>query len=372
MRIGIPKESSGSEHRVGLTPFGVARLGSLGHEVYVEHDAGRDAHFNDSDYAEAGAHVVYQREEVYQRADLVVRVSRLNAGEAELLAPGSTLCGFMHLAVAPRDVLAALRQREISVFGYETVEDAGGRRPIQAALSEIAAHLAVHRAGHLLTHGAGGRGVLLGKIPGVPPATVVILGAGTVGHTAAQLFLANGAHVILLDAELERLRQATATGFPQPVTALASARNLGRYTRFADVFLGAVAVPGGRSPFVVTEEMVQAMKPGSVIVDLSISQGGCVATSRPTTLASPTYVAHGVTHLCVPNLTADTPRTTSRALTLAALPFLLRLADNGIDAALAADGGLERGIYLYRGQVVSAAVASALGETPARLADLLA
>lgn len=372
MRIGIPRESTGDEHRVGLTPFGVARLVGLGHQVYIEHDAGRDAHFSDHDYSDAGGHVVYQREEVYQRGELVVRVGRLTADEVELVAPGSTVCGFMHLAVAPRELVAALRQREVTVFGYEAVEGTDGGRPVQAALSEIAAHLAVHRAGHLLTHGAGGRGVLLGKVPGVPPATVVILGAGTVGRTASQLFLANGAHVILLDAELERLRQATASAFPQPVTALASARNLGRYTRFADVFLGAVAVPGGRSPFVVSEEMVQAMKPGSVVVDLSISQGGCVATSRPTSLADPTFVAHGVTHLCVPNLTADTPRTTSRALTLAALPFVLRLAGEGIDGALRTDGGLERGAYLYRGRIVARALAAALGEEPERLGDLLA
>ena len=376
MRIGIPKEASAHETRVGLTPFGVARLAGLGHQVYVEHDAGRDAHWSDEDFATSGAAIVYQRDEVYQRADLVCRVGPLSAGEVALLAPETAVCGFQHLAVAPREVVAALRARRVTLIGYETLADAAGRRPVQAALSEIGAQLVVHTAAHLLEHRAGGRGVLLGAIPGVPPATVVILGAGNVGRTAARLFLANGAHVILLDAEVDRLRAAMAecgSAVPgRPVTAYASERQLRRFTAIADVLVGAAVVPGGRAPYLVSEEMVRAMKPGSVIIDVAIDQGGCVATSRPTSAHSPTYTLHGVIHSCVPNMPAAVPRTASRALTLAALPHLTRLAELGVAAALAADVGLARGAYLYRGEIVSATAAAALGMEAADLPALLA
>jgi alanine dehydrogenase len=376
MRIGVPRENAATETRVGLTPFGVARLVGLGHEVFVEHDAGREAHFRDGDYATAGAGVVYQAEEVWGRAELVCKVGPLTAAEAELAAPGTAVAGFLHLAVAPRAALALARERRLTLIGYETLADAAGRRPVQAALSEICAHLAVHTAAHLLEHGAGGRGILLGSIPGVPPATVVILGAGTLGRTAARLFLGAGAHVILLDADLDRLREAQAgtdVGVPgRPVTALASPRNLRRYTAIADVLVGAAVVPGGRAPDLVSEEMVAAMKAGSVVLDVAIDQGGCVATSRPTTLADPTFRAHGVLHHCVPNLTAAVPRTASRALTLAALPLLARLAGDGLPATLEADPGLAGGVYLYRGEVVSPPAAAALGVAAASLADLLA
>jgi len=375
VRIGIPKEASANETRVGLTPFGVARLAGLGHQIYVEHEAGRDAHWADEDYAAAGASVVYQREEVYQRAELVCRVGPLRAEEVRHLGPETAVCGFQHLAVSPREVVAALAERGVTLIGYETLSDAAGRRPVQVAMSEIGAQLAVHTAAHLLEHRSGGRGVLLGSIPGVPPATVVILGAGNVGRAAARLFLANGAHVILLDTDVERLRAAVAEGgFPvpgRPVTAYASERHLRRFTAIADVLVGAAVVPGGRAPYLVSEEMVRAMKPGSVVIDVAIDQGGCVATSRPTTNGSPTFTRHGVVHYCVPNMPAAVPRTASRALTLAALPHLTRLAGEGIAAALAADPGLARGVYLYRGRIVNPAAAAALGMEAARLEDLL-
>jgi alanine dehydrogenase len=375
VRIGIPKEASANETRVGLTPFGVARLAGLGHQLYVEHDAGRDAHWSDEDYAAAGAAVVYQRDEVYQRAELVCRVGPLAAGDVEHLSPETAVCGFQHLAVAPKEVVAAVAERRLTLIGYETLADAAGRRPVQAAVSEIAAQLAVHTAAHLLEHRSGGRGVLLGSIPGVPPATVVILGAGNVGRTAARLFLLNGAHVILLDADVERLRTAVAEGghpVPgRPVTAYASERHLRRYTAIADVLVGAAVVPGGRAPYLVSEELVRAMKPGSVVIDVAIDQGGCVATSRPTTAQSPTFTRHGVVHHCVPNMPAAVPRTASRALTLAALPYLARLAEEGIERALAADPGLARGVFLYRGRIVNATAAGALGMESANLDDLL-
>ncbi len=371
MKIGVPKETLRHEHRVGLTPFGVSRLTSLGHEVYVERDAGKDAHFDNEDYVKAGATIVYSSEEAYGRADMVCRVGALTADEVHLLRPETTVCGFLHLAVASKETIQRLTERRVSMIGYEIVGGDNGRRPVLAALSEIAGHMVVHTAGHLLETGSGGRGVIIGSIPGIAPATVVVLGAGTVGRAAAQHFLSLGAHVILMDQDIGKLRLALEHATRNVVTAVSSPRNLARFTQIADVVVGAVLVPGARAPFLVTEEMVRNMKPGSVIVDLSIDQGGCVETSRPTTADHPTYKVHGVTHFCVPNMTANAPRTASRAMTLAALPFLTRLAEEGVESALRRDAGLARGTYTYRGRLVNDVAAAALGLAPARLSDLL-
>ncbi len=371
MKIGVPKETLRHEHRVGLTPFGVSRLTHLGHEVLVERDAGKDAHFDNEDFVKAGARIVYSSDEAYGRADVVCRVGALSSEEADMLRPESTVCGFHHLAVAPRDVVQKLTLRRISAIGYEIIQNAAGDRPVLAALSEIAGHMVVQTAGHLLETGQGGRGVILGGVPGIAPATVVILGAGTVGRTAAEQFLGVGAHVILMDIDLDKLRTAVLHSSRDLVTSVASTRNLTRFTSIADVLVGAVLVPGARSPFLVTEEMVRNMKPGSVVIDLSIDQGGCVETSRPTTVDHPTFKVHGVTHFCVPNMTANAPRTASRAMTLSALPFVVKLAEEGIESALRTDAGLAKGCFLYRGRFVNETAATSLGLPPARLSDLL-
>lgn len=371
MKIGVPKERSRHEHRVGLTPFGVSRLTSLGHEVYVERDAGKDAHFGNEDYAKAGATIVYSSEEAYGRADLVTRVGPLSADEVHLLRPESTVCGFLHLAVASRDSVQRLVERRISMIGWEIVGDGSGGHPVLAALSEIAGAMLVHTAGHLLETEQGGRGVIIGGVAGIAPATVVILGAGTVGRTAAEHFLALGAHVILMDHDVSKLRVALEHSCRTAVTAVASPRNVARFSKIADVVIGAVLVPGGRAPYLVTEEMIRGMKPGSVVMDVSIDQGGCIETSRPTSPDQPTFSVHGVTHFCVPNMTANAPRTGSRAMSLAALPFLARLAEEGLESALSKDPGLARGVYTYRGRLVNDLAAAALGLPPARLSDLL-
>jgi len=328
-------------------------------------------HFADADYTAHGGQIVYNPEEAYQRADLVCTVGRLTAEEIELLRPESTVCGFLHLAVMPKAEIVQLQQKRVTLIGYEIVQNLEGRRAILVALSEIAGQMAIHTAARLLEHGAGGRGVLLGSVPGVPAATVMVLGAGTAGQAAARAALGVGAHVILLDADVERLRQAHQEMCGRPVTAMASERNLARFAQVADVVVGAVLNPGAKSPDLISEAMVKKMKPGSVIMDLSIDQGGCVETSRPTTLGDPTYVAHGVTHYCVPNMTAALPRTASRALTLAALPFVERLA-NGVDVALKAHPGLARGVYMYRGQIAHPHVARVVSEKHVELAQLLA
>jgi alanine dehydrogenase len=371
MIFGVPKEALLHEHRVGLTPYAVSYLINRGQQVYVQHDAGRDSHFTNEDYSAAGAQIVYSAEEVFGRADIVCKVSVLGGHEVEMLRPGSIVCGFMHLAVMQRDLIDRIAEREVTTIGWEVLEQ-GGRRPVMTGLSEIAGQLVVHTGASLLQFEPGGRGIVLGSVPGVPPATVVILGAGTVGRVAAFHAASAGAHVIVLDAEVERLRETLEYCRPHDiVTFLASQRNLARNTAIADMVVGAVNIPGGRSPRIVTEEMVQGMKQGSVILDLSIDEGGCVATSRPTTPDNPCYQTHGVTHFCVPNMTTNVPRTASRALTISALPYAARIAVDGLDHCLAADPGLARGVYTYRGKLVHEIAASALDMPASKLSDLL-
>ena len=371
MNIGVPKETHSHEHRVGLTPFGAARLVNLGPKVFVQTGAGEDSHFRDDDYAQAGATIVFSADEAYQRADIVCRVSALDSEEADLVRPGSVVVGFHHLAVAPRELVVGLSEKKVTMVGYEVIEDGDGHRPVLTALSEVAGQMVVHKASQLLEHESGGRGLVLGGTPGMAPATVVILGAGTVGKTAARIAVAGGAHVVILDTDMEKLRDVMEACGGHVVTAMATRRTLTRFTAIADVVIGAVLIPGGRAPFLVTEEMVREMKRGSVIMDISIDQGGCVETSRPTPPDSPYFQLHGVTHYCVPNMTANAPRSASRVLMLAGLPYVVRLAGDGVQEALRADPGLGAGIYLYEGRMVNEQAAHALGIEHQSLHELL-
>jgi alanine dehydrogenase len=370
MVIGIPRETHRTEYRVGLTPLAVRRLVRDGHTVFVESRAGEPAHFGDEDFRRAGACIAYTLEEPYRRAALLCRVGRLEMEEIELLASGTIVCGFQHLAVAPRPVIAQLLARRVTVVGYERIRDAHGERPVLVPQSEMGGRLAVQVAAHCLQTGTGGRGVLLGNVPGVPPPTVVILGAGTVGRAATRAALASGAHVIVLDEDLRKLGGLSREIDDRAATALATEDRVSRYTRIADVVIGAVHVPGERAPYIVSEEMVRAMKPGSVIVDVSIDQGGCVETSRPTTPDEPTFVHHGVVHYCVPNMTTGVARTASRALANAALPYIVALAAEPT-RALASDPGLAEGVLLYQGEVTDPVLARRLGVEAAPLLDRL-
>ena len=371
MIIGIPKETERLEHRVGLTPFAVRRLCQQGHTALVEKEAGAAGHFSDRDFTGAGGEIVYTAEEVYKRVDLVCQVGGIFPHELDLLKPGSVICAFHHLAVAPRDMIDRLMRMEMTLVGYEIIEDAARDRPILLATSDLAGQLVVHQAAHLLQIQSGGRGILLGNTPGVPPATVLIVGAGSVGTSAAKHAMANGAHVIVADADVRKLQHLVQTLGDRVVTTIATPGRLERFVTFADVVIGAVLIPGGRTPYVITEEMVKSMKPGSVIIDVSIDQGGCVETSRPTTLDNPTFKKHEVTHYCVPNMTANISRTASRVLTMSALPWIERITGEGLETALTEDAGLREGVYMYRGKLVNQAVASILGLPPARLSDLL-
>ena len=372
MDFGVPLDRHPHEHRVGLNPFAVARLTSQGHRVFVESRAGEESHFSDEDYAQSGAEIVFSHEETYLRADLVCGLRALDMEEARLLRPGSIAAAFHHLAVSRSEVIAELVERQITAIGYEIIENRHGGHPVLTSLSEIAGRMTVHLAAQLLHFESGGRGVVLGGVPGDAPATVVILGAGTVGSTAAKVLSACGAHVIVLDESLHRLRRAAAEIPQNIVTAIASARNVARFSAIADVLIGCVLIPGGRAPYLVSEEMVREMKTGAAIIDLAIDQGGCVETSRPTTLDDPTYTVHGVTHCCIPNMTTNAPRSASRVLSISALPYLLGVAGRGLEDALREDPGLRRGVYLYRGRFVNSLAADTHGLPSERLMDLLA
>jgi alanine dehydrogenase len=370
--IGIPHETERLEHRVGLTPFAVAGLVPQGHTVLVEHDAGAEAHFKDSDFVEAGAEIVYSPDEVYKRADLVCQVGAILPGQLDHIGHGATICAFHHLAVAPRAILEHLHRLEATLIGYEIIADDDGRRPVLIPMSDLAGQMAIHEAGHLLQIHSGGRGILLGNTPGVPAATVLILGAGEVGTVAARHASAIGAHVIVMDDDGRKLQRLTRALNGRVETAYMVPAQLARYVAIADVVIGAVLDPGGRAPYLVSEAMVRTMKPGSVIVDVSIDQGGCIETSRPTLLDHPTFRVHDVVHYCVPNMTSNIARSASRVLSIAALPYVREIAGRGVDDALRADAGLARGVYMYRGRVVHEAVAGPAGLPCEPLGALLA
>jgi alanine dehydrogenase len=361
MIIGVAAERTRGENRVLLAPTGARVLAERGHIVLVESGAGAGCRFRDDDYREAGARVVYDRDNVLERADLLLQVAPLHGAELQQVLPGQAVLAFHHLAAASRATVEGLLARAVTAIGLERIEDPTGDLPVLHAMSEIAGQLAIHVAAHYLETRAGGRGILLGGSPGIPPAHVVIVGAGQVGLWAARLAIGNGAQVTLIDSGMAPLRRAEETLGHAVVTQIAHPQALARAVAYADVLIGAVLVRGARSPQIITRGMVRTMKPGAVIVDVSIDQGGCVETSRPTTLDQPIYVEHGVTHYCVPNMASAVARTASLALTCAALPYIQALADHGVDAAARQDPGLAAAFFTHRGDLVSEAVAGAFG-----------
>jgi alanine dehydrogenase len=371
MDIGVPREIHRHEHRVGLTPFAVQGLSERGHNVFVESMAGEAAFFSDQRYMDAGAQITYSRDEVYKRSKLISRVSVLSSNEVSLLKPGSIIAGFQHLAVTSKKIVERLMELGTTVIGYEIICNEKDDLKVLLPFSEMAGHMAVQIAAHYLQIEAGGRGVLLGNIPGVPPPTVLILGAGSVGRTAARQAQAVGAHVIVIDNDVSKLQKLNELLEGGAVTMVSGSDRLEKYTSIADVVIGAVLIPGGRPPIIVTEDMVKGMKKGSVIIDISIDQGGCVETSHPTTIENPTFEAHGVLHYCVPNMTANIARTASRAFASATIPYLLTIAEKGLIRALNEDPGLAQGIYLFRGEIVNKMLGEMLGIDAIPLEKLL-
>lgn len=360
MDIGIPKQRRPFDYRVGLTPMGVEILTRLGHRVYVERDAGQGSGFDDERYRAAGGQIVYSVEEVYGRAQMLLSVSRPMLPEFDLLQDGHILLGFLHLAVSHPVKVQRMLERKVTAIAYETIQDADGHLPVLAAASQIAGRMIPPIAAQLLQNNEGGHGILLSGVPGVPAARVVILGAGIVGSNAARLFEAMGSHVTVLDMDVRRLQDLEEHGC-RADTIVAHDFNVARAVRRADVLVGAVLVPGARTPHVVTREMVRTMKPRSLVMDVSIDQGGCIETSRPTTYQNPTYIEEGVIHYCVPNMTGVVARTTTHALNNATWPYILEIAQKGLAQALTDNPALQHGLNIHNGEIVHPALRESLG-----------
>jgi len=359
MDIGVPRERRQYDSRVGLTPAGVELLTAEGHTCYVELGAGLGAGFSDNDYEKAGARIVYSGEEVYGRAELVVKVTRPTVEEFEWLQDSQILMSFLSLVAARRDKVELLLKKRVTAIAYETVESEDGFLPILAPMSQVAGRMCPHIAATLLQNDRGGKGILLGGVPGVPAAEVVILGAGVLGTEAARACLGAGASVYVLDHDLSKLRRIDEMFSGRATTMMSHSFNIRKVVKFADVLIGAVLVPGARAPILVTREMVASMRPRSLIMDIAVDQGGCVETTRPTTHATPTFVEENVIHYCVPNMTGVVGRTATHALNNAIWPYIQQLARSGLEVALGAYPALKRGIATRNGQVVNPALAEA-------------
>ena len=360
MRIGVPKEIKIHEYRVGLVPSSVREIVHSGHEVVVEKGAGLGAGLGDEDYALAGARVADTTEEVFALAEMIVKVKEPQAVERKRLRPGQVLFTYLHLAPDPAQTRDLMRSGATCI-AYETVTAPDGSLPLLTPMSEVAGRMAPHVGANCLEKVHGGRGVLLGGVPGVTPADVLILGAGVVGSNAALIAIGMGAKVTVVDRSMAALRRA-ADHFGASIGTVFSTRNaIERLVAKADLVIGGVLVTGGTAPKLVTAGMVKTMKPGAVLVDVSIDQGGCFETSRPTTHADPTYIVDDVVHYCVTNMPGAVARTSTFALNNATLPFVLALANHGWQMAMTADRHLRNGLNVHEGQITHPAVAEALG-----------
>jgi alanine dehydrogenase len=359
MRVGCPKETKNNENRVGLTPAGARSLAAAGHEVTVERGAGERSGFSDAEYEAVGARLV-AAEEVFDRADLVVKVKEPQPAEIERLRPGQILFTYLHLAPDPEQARGLLR-RKVTAIAYETIHDVTGRLPLLTPMSEVAGRMAAHVGAFYLQQPNGGRGMLLGGVPGVPPAHVVVLGAGVVGLNAIKVAVGMGARVTALDRSLPTLRYLDDIFGNKIETVWSNEQHVEDSVAQADLVIGAVLIPGASAPRLVTRQMLKRMKPGSVIVDVAVDQGGCVETTRPTTHADPVYFVDGVLHYAVANMPGALPRTSTIALTNATLPYALRLASRGLREALRADPGFLAGLNTYDGHITCPPVAESLG-----------
>jgi alanine dehydrogenase len=369
--VGVPTEVKTDEFRVAVTPEGVRELEMHGVEVLVQRGAGAGSGLGDDAYRAAGAEIVERPDEVWQRSDLICKVKEPLEEEFAWFRDDLTIFTYLHLAAYPK-VADALLQAGTTGIAYETVQLGSGSLPLLAPMSEVAGRMSVQIGAHFLERHNGGRGVLLGGVPGVNPGRVVVLGAGNVGWNAAWMAAGMQAEVNLLDKDTDRLRHVDQIQMGR-ITTLASNRGtVERVVADADLVIGAVLVPGGRAPVVVTEAMVRSMQPGSVVVDIAVDQGGCIETTHETTHEDPVYESHGVIHYAVGNMPGAVPNTSTYALTNVTLPYLAELARLGVYEAVRADEPLAHGVNTLRGQVVNAAVADAVGRPAADLSALLA
>lgn len=360
MRIGVPKEIKVHEYRVGLVPAGVRELCKDGHEVFVESGAGLGIGESDSAYASAGAQVLATAQDVFDVADLIVKVKEPQLEECKLMRRGQAIFTYLHLAPDPAQARALL-EAGVTAIAYETVGSPDGSLPLLTPMSEVAGRMSVQVGAAALQKANGGLGVLLGGVPGVPPAKVVILGGGVSGSSAAEMAVGLRADVTVVDSSLKKLRALDAIFGGRLKTCASTTVAIESLVAEADLVIGAVLIAGAAAPKVVTREMVKGMKPGAVIVDISIDQGGCFETSRPTTHANPTFVKEGVVHYCVTNMPGAVPRTSTFALTNATLPYVKALASHGIEEALALDPYLAQGLNVHAGAIRHEAVARDLG-----------
>lgn len=351
MNIGIPKERRPNEYRVGLSPVGVQLLAAAGHPCFVERGAGLGAGFSDEEYVRAGARIVYSTEEAYGRAQLVLKISRPTTAELEWVPPGQVLAGFLNLAVTHPGKVRTLLEKKVTSIAYEQIVGHDGSLPVLKPLSQIGGRMAAQIAATALQNDKGTRGVLLGGVPGVPPAEVVIVGGGVVGENAARAFAGLGAHVTVLDQDLGRLQELSTLFRDQIVTAVSYPHLVARACEYADVVVGAVMVPGERTPLVLPRSVLKRMRPGSIFIDLSIDHGGCAETSRPTTHESPSYVEEGVVHVCIPNLPGVVARTSTHAFLNAARTYIELVVRHGVEEAMALDPGFARGVATHKGEV---------------------
>ncbi len=345
--IGVPKEHRNFEYRVGLTPPGVSILTGRGYQCYVETGAGLGSSFTDAEYERAGARIAFGKDEVFRRADLILKVQRPTEEEVSWLRGDQTIMSFMMLASASASRTRALEEKNITTIAYELIEEDDGRLPVLYPLSQIGGRMTAQIAARYLQNDVGGKGMLLGGAVSVPPADVVIVGAGVVGTSAAEAFIGMGARVILLDKNMKQLQLAHNHLNSRVTTMVSHDFNLARVCTFADVLVGAIQVPGQRSPQIITRDMVRSMRSHSVIIDMSIDQGGCVQTSRPTLHDQPTFVAEDVIHYCVPNVPGVIGRTATHAFLNAAWPYILEIADKGVDAAVEQNPALECGVMFH-------------------------
>ena len=360
MIIGIPKEIKDNEYRVAQTPGGVEMLVQHGHRVLVQAGAGEGSGFSDEEYRRAGAEILPDAASVWNQAEMIIKVKEPLPQEYPFLRPGLILFTYLHLAAEER-LTRELMERQVAAVAYETVELDDGRLSLLIPMSEVAGRMAVQVGAYYLEKPQGGRGKLLSGIPGVRPADVVIIGGGTVGINAAQIALGMGAHVIIIDKNLDRLRYLDEVLHGNLTTLASNPRNIADSVRVADLVIGAVLIPGARAPRLVTRELVRQMKPGSVIVDVAVDQGGCVETIRPTTHSNPVYVVDGVIHYGVTNMPGAVPRTSTYGLSNATLPYALLLADLGFEEAVSRNKALARGVNVYKGRITHPAVAEAFG-----------
>ncbi len=356
MLIGVPKEVKDHESRVGIVPSGVKALVDAGHKVMVEASAGAGSSMPDDEYKHAGAEVVGSARDVWMRADMVVKVKEPIAQEIAYFRDGLVLFTYLHLAPIP-DLTQSLLSKNVIGIAYETVTDKHHTLPLLTPMSEVAGRMSVQVGASYLEKEKGGRGVLLGGVPGVPPATVVIIGGGIVGTHAAKIAMGMGANVTIIDVNLNRLRELDDIFGGRVHTLASNSYSIAQATAQADLVIGGVLIPGAAAPKLVTKQMVSKMKKGAVIVDVAIDQGGCIETARPTTHSDPAYLVDGVVHYCVTNMPGAVPHTSTLALTNATFPYVMKLAQMGAVLAIKSDDGIKEGVNTFKGHLTYAAVA---------------